>query len=54
MIEGNNLALLIKGTNMSIDSPLIKYWIWMIYKALYDLFLMCSYDPLLDIRLKDF
>lgn len=39
---------------LDISSPLLKYWMYQIYKAFFDLFLMCSYEPLLPIKLEHF
>ncbi len=39
---------------LDITAPLIKYWMYQIYKAFYDMFLMSSYQPLLPIKLENF
>ena len=54
-IESKNLSALMNSQkSLNIESPLLKYWMYQIYKAFYDLFLMCSYEPELPIKLEHF
>jgi len=54
-MESKNLKVLMESQKgLDIESPLLKYWIFQIYKAFYDLFLMCSYEPEFPISLEQF
>jgi hypothetical protein len=54
-IESKNLSAVMKWqSTLNIESPLIKYWMYQIYKAFFDIFLMCSYEPELPIKLEQF
>lgn len=55
-LEGVSLMEIVENKNIELEeeTPLFKYWAYLLYRCLYDLFLMCSYRPNLPLAPSDF